>query len=43
MKVNEDEYKSTAKCNEKKVLGVIFAKFSFDIHIRIQSCINKAN
>ena len=42
MKVNEDEYRSTAKCNEEKDLGVIFGKsFSFDVHI--QSCINQAN
>ena len=42
MKVNEDEYRSFAKCNEEKDLGVTFDKsFSFDAHI--QSCINKAN
>ncbi|WP_419614725.1 hypothetical protein [Thiolapillus sp.] len=42
MKVNEDEYRSIAKCNEEKDLGVIFDKsFSFDVHA--QSCINKAN
>ena len=42
MKVNEDEYRSIAKCNEEKDLGVIFDKsFSFDVHI--QSYINKAN
>ena len=42
MKVNEDKYRSIAKCNMEKDLGVIFEKsFSFDVHI--QSCINKAN
>ena len=42
MKVNEDEYRSTAKCNEEKDLGIIFdTNFSFDVPI--QSCINKAN
>ena len=42
MKVNEDEYRSIAKCNEEKDLSIIFDKsFSFDVHI--QSCINKAN
>ena len=42
MKVNEDEYRSIAKRDEEKDLGVMFDKsFSFDV--RIQSCINKAN
>ena len=42
MKVYEDEYRSIAKCNEEKDLGVIFDKsFSFAVHI--QTCINKAN
>ena len=42
MKVNEDEYRSTVKCNEEKDLGIIFNKsFSFEVHI--QSCINKTN
>ena len=42
MKVNEDEHRRIAKCDEEKDLGVIFSKsFSFDAHI--QSCINKAN
>ena len=42
MKVNENEYRSIAKYNEEKDLGIIFDKsFSFDVHI--QSCINKAN
>ena len=42
MKVNEDEYRSIAKCNEEKDLGVIFDK-SFSFHVHIQSRINKAN
>ena len=29
MKVNEDEYRSIAKCNEEKDLGVIFDKCLF--------------
>ena len=42
MKVNEDEYRSIAICNEEKDIGVIFdTSFSFDVHIK--SCINKAN
>ena len=42
MKVNENEHRSIAKCNEEKDLGIIFNKsFSFDV--RIQSCINEAN
>ena len=44
MKVNhnEDKYRSIAKCNMEKDLGVIFDKsFSLDVHI--QSSINKAN
>ena len=42
MKIKEDEYRSIAKCNKEKDLGVIFDKsFSFDV--LIQSCIKKAN
>ena len=34
MKVIEDEYRSVAKCNEEKGLGVIFDKsFSSNVHI----------
>ena len=41
-KVNEDEYRGIAKCNEENGRGVIFNKsFSFDVHI--QSYISKAN
>ena len=42
MKVNEDEYRSIAKCNDEKDLGIVFDK-SFSFHVHIQTCINKAN
>ena len=35
MKVNDDEYRGIAKCNEEKDLGIIFKKnLSFEGHIQ---------
>ena len=35
MKVNEDEYRSIAKCNEERTWALFFNKsFSFDVHIQ---------
>ena len=42
IKVNDNEYRSIAKCNDEKDLGIVFDK-SFSFHVHIQTCINKAN